>query len=129
MRVEPASIALAALPLVAAQNCSPLHLIYGMNSRHQSVNGIEILTTEARATTEPPSGVDNANAKGFETAAARTWSKGYGAAGYSLFTNITALIPAATGWPVHYPVSNSDMILRLLTFATAGQLDRMHVRR
>jgi hypothetical protein len=33
------------------------------------------------------------------------WSKGYGAAGYSLLTNITALVPDTTSYPVEYPVS------------------------
>lgn len=31
--------------------------------------------------------------------------KGYGAAGYSIFTNVTALVPGATGYPVHYPAN------------------------
>jgi hypothetical protein len=68
--------------------CSPLLLVY------------------ARATTEPPTGVDNASPEQFEAAASRGWSKGYGAAGYSLFSNMTKLIPAATGYPVHYPVND-----------------------
>jgi hypothetical protein len=61
------------------------------------------LIPTARATTEPPGGVENANLEQFDAAAARVWSKGYGAAGKSIFSNITALIPEATGWPVHYP--------------------------
>jgi hypothetical protein len=55
----------------------------------------------ARATTEPPASYGGS----FDTAAARTWSKGYGAAGKSLLSNITALMPSATGYPVHYPAS------------------------
>jgi surfactin synthase thioesterase subunit len=43
----------------------------------------------------------------FDLAAGRTWSKGYGAAGYSLYSNVTALIPSASGYPVHYPASFS----------------------
>ncbi|KAF1810321.1 alpha/beta-hydrolase, partial [Eremomyces bilateralis CBS 781.70] len=58
----------------------------------------------ARATTEPPQNYGN----DFDGAAAQTWSRGYGAAGYSLFTNITALIPDAAGHPVHYPASMGD---------------------
>lgn len=77
----------SAMDLALAQVCSPLHFIY------------------ARATTEPPMGQDNSTPAQFETAAARSWSKGYGAAGKSMFGNITALIPEATGWPVHYPAS------------------------
>ncbi|KAF1809511.1 alpha/beta-hydrolase [Eremomyces bilateralis CBS 781.70] len=78
------------LPAAYAQGgCSPLHFVW------------------ARATTEPPTGVDNANAAQFEAAAARYWSKGYGAAGYSIYTNVTSLIPDATGYPVHYPASFS----------------------
>jgi hypothetical protein len=77
---------LTALPAVLAQACPPLHFIY------------------ARATTEPPTNVDNATPAQWETAAGLVWSKGYGAAGYSMFTNLTSLIPDATGWPVHYPV-------------------------
>ncbi|TLD14777.1 hypothetical protein E2P81_ATG09767 [Venturia nashicola] len=46
----------------------------------------------ARATTEPA-----------ETA--KIWSKGFGAAGTSIFSNVTKLIPEATGYPVHYPAS------------------------
>ncbi|KAF2395920.1 alpha/beta-hydrolase [Trichodelitschia bisporula] len=79
------SVALFAVlvPAALAQGgCSPLELIY------------------ARATTEPPA---KYSAGQFDTAAARSWSKGYGAAGYSLFTNVSALIPGATGYPVHYP--------------------------
>jgi hypothetical protein len=33
------------------------------------------------------------------------WSKGFGAAGYSLMTNITKLMPDTTAYPVRYPVS------------------------
>ncbi|KAF2428089.1 alpha/beta-hydrolase [Tothia fuscella] len=43
----------------------------------------------------------------FESAASKVWSKGYGAAGYSLYTNLTALIPGMAGYPVHYPASFS----------------------
>ena len=60
------------------------------------------LTVTARATTEPPGKYSTGQ---FDSAAARTWSKGYGAAGKSLLSNITALLPSATGYPVHYPAS------------------------
>jgi hypothetical protein len=43
-------------------------------------------------------------ATGEPNAAAGRWSKGYGAAGYSLLTNITKLVPDTTGYPVNYPV-------------------------
>ncbi|KAK2804590.1 condensin complex subunit Cut3 [Onygenales sp. PD_10] len=79
--------ALAALPAAQAQDCSPLHYIF------------------ARATTEPPTNVENASPEEFEEAADKFWSKGYGAAGHSIFTNITALVPDVTGYPVHYPAS------------------------
>lgn len=62
------------------------------------------LATKARATTEPPTSYLPGL---FDTATGQTWSKGYGAAGYSLFTNVTTLIPSATGYPVHYPASFS----------------------
>ncbi|KAF2670909.1 alpha/beta-hydrolase [Microthyrium microscopicum] len=85
MRSEIATSVLFASGAVAqAAGCSPLHLVY------------------ARATTEPPASYSEG---AFDTAAARTWSKGYGAAGMSLLTNVTALIPGATGYPVHYPAS------------------------
>jgi surfactin synthase thioesterase subunit len=64
----------------------------------------------ARATTEPPSAAGNSadvegyNAK-YNEAAQRVWSKGYGAAGYSLFTNVTKLIPGTIGYPVPYPAT------------------------
>ena len=49
MRVESVSLALAALPLVTAQKCSPLHLIYGTYSFNQPGSGSKRLTLEARA--------------------------------------------------------------------------------
>jgi hypothetical protein len=104
----------------AAENCSNLHLVY------------------ARATTEPPASVPKAaNAssevysKTFEAAALNettgSWSKGYGAAGASLLSNLTGVdmrslttsldvrtgkkvqgftpyVEGTTGYPVHYPV-------------------------
>lgn len=88
MRFTPALLAtVAAVPALAApQPCGPLELIY------------------ARATTEPPGAISaTASIEAFDTAAAKVWSKGFGAAGASLFSNVTALIPGATGWPVHYP--------------------------
>jgi hypothetical protein len=91
MRYSIAVLLSAAASTVVASTalpCSPLLLVY------------------ARATTEPPSGVENADAAGFDAAASRGWSKGYGAAGYSLYSNMTKLIPASTGYPVHYPVRN-----------------------
>lgn len=93
------------LPATFAAECAPLHYIY------------------ARATTEPPAGLQPADftapdgASKFEAAAAKTWSQGYGAAGASLYKNITKLLPGATGWPVHYPagmggadLGNKDML-------------------
>ena len=44
-----------------------------------------------------------ARATGEPAASAGGWSKGFGAAGMSLFSNITALIPGSTGYPVNYP--------------------------
>jgi hypothetical protein len=46
-----------------------------------------------------------ARATGEPAASAGKWSKGYGAAGYSLFTNLTALVPGATGYAVNYPAA------------------------
>ncbi|KAF2664313.1 hypothetical protein BT63DRAFT_444063 [Microthyrium microscopicum] len=83
-----ATTTLALAGAATAQKCSPLELIY------------------ARATTEAPKDITaTATPEQFDVAAAQFWSKGYGAAGYSLFTNITALIPSATGYPVHYPAN------------------------
>jgi hypothetical protein len=71
-----------------ADACSPLQLVY------------------ARATTEPPQNITiQTTAAQFEIAADKVWSKGYGAAGYSLFQNLTALMPTATGYAVHYPAN------------------------
>jgi pimeloyl-ACP methyl ester carboxylesterase len=64
----------------------------------------------ARATTEPPQtkwDEEGAMAK-FDQLAGGVWSKGYGAAGASLFNNITKLIPGSTGYPVHYPASSGN---------------------
>jgi hypothetical protein len=64
----------------------------------------------ARATTEPPQTdwkEDGAMTK-FDQLAGGVWSKGYGAAGASLLTNITKLIPGSTGYPVHYPASGGN---------------------
>jgi hypothetical protein len=67
-------------------------------------------TRIARATTEPPQTdwKDEGAIAKFDQLAATTWSKGYGAAGASLFTNITKLIPGSTGYPVHYPASSGN---------------------
>lgn len=81
--------ALAAASTVAlAQECPTLEIVY------------------ARATTEPPQGVTNAKGSEFEAKANRVWSKGFGAAGYSLVTNVTALLPGSSGYAVQYPVSS-----------------------
>ncbi|QDS73463.1 hypothetical protein FKW77_008947 [Venturia effusa] len=96
------------LPATFAAECAPLHFVY------------------ARATTEPPAGLQPADftapdgvAK-FDAAAKKTWSLGYGAAGASLYKNITKLLPGTTGWPVHYPagmggadLGNKDMLDQL----------------
>jgi surfactin synthase thioesterase subunit len=44
-------------------------------------------------------------ATGEPAVSANIWSKGYGAAGYSLLTNLTKLVPGTTGYPVTYPAS------------------------
>lgn len=44
-----------------------------------------------------------ARATGEPAETARGWSKGFGAAGFSLSTNVSALVPGADGYPVHYP--------------------------
>jgi hypothetical protein len=63
--------------------CAPLYYVY------------------ARATTEPPGNVENASPEQFDAAASRGWSKGFGAAGFSILGNITSLIPGTVGYPVH----------------------------
>jgi surfactin synthase thioesterase subunit len=63
----------------------------------------------------------------FDQLAKGFWSKGYGAAGASLFNNITKLIPGSTGYPVHYPASSgnsmpvgvTDMLAELSKQSTA----------
>ncbi|KAE9971319.1 hypothetical protein EG328_005737 [Venturia inaequalis] len=104
----------ALLPATLAAECAPLHFVY------------------ARATTEPPAGLQPADftapggAAKFEAAAAKIWSQGYGAAGASLYKNITKLLPGTTGWPVHYPagmggadLGNKDMLDQLSKQSTA----------
>ncbi|KAE9977152.1 hypothetical protein BLS_001610 [Venturia inaequalis] len=67
-----------------------------------------------------------ARATGEPAASAKVWSKGYGAAGFSLYTNITALIPGATGYAVNYPAAmgtekqgGADMVKHLTERAKA----------
>ncbi|KAF1982595.1 carbohydrate esterase family 5 protein [Aulographum hederae CBS 113979] len=55
----------------------------------------------ARATTEPPQRFGN----DFEGAAAEVPTKGYGAAGFALLQELQKLVPAATGYAVHYPAA------------------------
>ncbi|KAF1980782.1 carbohydrate esterase family 5 protein [Aulographum hederae CBS 113979] len=81
--------------------CPPLELIY------------------ARATLEPPQMLAPGNFSGsaFEQAAKGVWSEGYGAAGHSLMTNISSLIPGAAsfaGCPSE-DAGISDMTNRLQT--------------
>jgi hypothetical protein len=77
-------------PAVLAQSCPKLEIVY------------------ARATTEPPTAITaDATEAQFTTAASRSWSKGYGAAGMSFVNNVTALIPDTVGYPVNYPVRHS----------------------
>jgi hypothetical protein len=87
-----------------SQGCSPLHLVYGMLFK-VFVNCLihTYIKPLARATTELPQSYGS----NFDGAAARYWSKGYGAAGYSLYSNVTSLIQGATGYPVHYPAAFS----------------------
>lgn len=110
MKLATIIAALAAGASAQQAGCAPLHLIYG---DYMTVE-ISICThsdnsNTARATTEPPVGVDSATSEQWEVAAAKTWSKGYGAAGYSLFTNVTKLVAGATGYPVHYPASAATL--------------------
>jgi hypothetical protein len=65
----------------------------------------------ARATTEPPQGIKEGDTlESFHAAAAKYWSKGYGAAGASLWSNLTSnavtKIDGIVGYPVPYPVSS-----------------------
>jgi hypothetical protein len=89
------ALLVAFLPATLAAECSPLHFVY------------------ARATTEPPRGITAADLKGpdgvakFDKEAAKWWSSSYGAAGASLYSNITKLLPGTTGWGVRYPASFS----------------------
>jgi hypothetical protein len=78
----------------ADANCSPLHFVY------------------AHATTEPPQGIKEATtAEEFQEAAAKVCSRGYGAAGANLRSNLTSLkasthIEGITAFPVPYPVGH-----------------------
>lgn len=63
---------------------------------------VKLTKPPARATTEAPQ--NGGTGQAWEAAANRNPGKGYGAAGHSLLTNITALIPEAVGYPVHYAV-------------------------
>jgi hypothetical protein len=46
-----------------------------------------------------------ARATGEPAASKRAWSQGYGAAGKSLLSNVTALIPGSGGYAVNYPAA------------------------
>lgn len=84
-------VAAVAGKILADEACSPLHFIYGELLGFHEPETSHLTHHVARATTEPA-----------ETA--NIWSKGYGAAGTSIFTNVTKLIPETTGYSVHYPV-------------------------
>jgi hypothetical protein len=96
--------------VISAQEakCSTLHLIYGIFFVVQKQTSLR--TTVARVTTEPPTNVEHATAQQFESAAARVATKGFGAAGFSLVTELTKLIPDATTYPVNYPVCQQYQI-------------------
>ena len=70
----------------------------------------DLIKIQARATTEPPQGVDEATGLEWVAKATKVWVKGWGAAGYSLFTNLTSILPGTTGYPVHYPVLTMDHV-------------------
>jgi hypothetical protein len=86
-------LALGATSVSAQSGCSPLHFVY------------------ARATTELPTGTTEATTlEQFTAKAAKYWSKGYGAAGASLYFNLSRpaspqYIAGITGFPVNYPAS------------------------
>ncbi|KAF2434171.1 alpha/beta-hydrolase [Tothia fuscella] len=115
MRFTDAVVLALFAPLVLGQialKCSELHLIY------------------ARATTEPPSGMSGSTTpQQFETAASKTPTKGFGAAGFSLLQELTKLVPALTAYPVNYPADWSgcssetkgvnDILTQLSTMAKA----------
>jgi hypothetical protein len=85
----------ASFTVALAQECPTLQIVY------------------ARATTEPPQAVANAKGAEFEAKANRVWSRGFGAAGYSLVSNVTALLPGSSGYAVQYPVSSSILVINL----------------
>jgi hypothetical protein len=63
----------------------------------------------ARATGEFPKETKTTTTpQEYEKLFAVPWSKGYGAAGYSVLGNLTKLVGAdvVDGYPVHYPVSD-----------------------
>jgi hypothetical protein len=98
-------VSIFATVCLAKAPCPPVELVYGNYPQNNRRSSKSICT--ARATTEPPQNAGTGQQ--FDSAASRVWSKGYGAAGYTLLTNITALIPNAVGYPVHYPVRSLDM--------------------
>lgn len=59
---------------------------------------------KGRGSFEKPQSTDISTVEKWEAAASKTDSKGYGAAGYALWQNLTTLIPGITGHPVRYPV-------------------------
>ena len=89
-------LALGATSVSAQAGCSPLHFVY------------------ARATTELPTGTtESTTLEQFTAKAAKYWSKGYGAAGASLFFNLSRpaspqYIAGITGFPVNYPASTGN---------------------
>jgi hypothetical protein len=106
MRVYTAFVVGLVAPLVSAQDgkCSELHLIYGTMFFLKEIFWAMLTLKLARATTEAPNGMGGASAQQFEAAAAKVATKGFGAAGFSLLTELTKLVPALTAYPVNYPV-------------------------
>jgi hypothetical protein len=62
--------------------------------------------TSARGTGEQPSGITGqTSSEQYRVAAGNSPTKGFGSAGFSLFTELRKLIPTAAASPVNYPVS------------------------
>ena len=105
MRCQKTLLVAALTPAIWAQQCPKLEIAYGKLPAILQEN-TKPNELEARATTEPPTGITaESTEQQFTAAANRGWSKGYGAAGASLVANVTAMIPGSVGYPVPYPVS------------------------
>jgi len=98
---------LASGAAVLAQDCAPLQIVW------------------ARATGEPPRQTEGIDTReGFEAAAAKTPTKGYGSVGNTIVNNVKKVIAGTTSYPVHYEANNTWAV----SFADGAKDMSTHLR-